>query len=70
MKKMYKIEGMHGDECALKAEKCLESCSGVTSAHVDFKSGMATVEGDNFSDQDLFNSLKEASFTGEVASQK
>jgi copper chaperone CopZ len=44
MKTSLRIEGMHCQSCATLLTEALSGVQGVQSAHVDFKTGTATIE--------------------------
>jgi copper chaperone CopZ len=67
------IEGMTCEGCATAVAEALRSVPGVSSAHVDFRTGRATIQSPaccKFPAEDVLSSVRRAGFQAEVAPEE
>ena len=59
----YNVQGMNCNHCKVNVEKAIRSVRGVESVTVDLQSGVATVVGDNVSDEDVRLAVESIGFS-------
>jgi copper chaperone len=64
-KQSFQVTGMTCSHCQAAIESAIRATDGVQNAHVDLKSGMATVEG-NFANEAIIEAVTEAGYTAAI----
>ena len=59
----YTVEGMTCGHCEMSVREEVSEITGVTSVNADHKTGQVTVEGDNYTREDINAAVTEAGYT-------
>ena len=60
--KNYNVEGMTCGHCEMSVKEEIAEIAGVTEVTADHTSGAVTVTGENFSDEQVADAIKEAGY--------
>lgn len=59
----FTVEGMTCGHCEMSVQEEIAEIAGVTGVNADYKTGQVTVEGDNYTREDINAAVTEAGYT-------